>query len=84
MNKDWIKLRDRCSKEYIDGVAQFMEVAKCHVNREGQTRCPCKNCQNSTYQTLDRVQGHLFANGISPSYRQWVYHGEPANLTQYE
>lgn len=40
MNKDWIKLKDRFSKEYIDGVAQFMEVAKCYVNREGTNKMP--------------------------------------------
>ena len=56
MNKDWIKLRDRFSREYIDGVAQFMEVAKCHVNGEGKRRYPCKNCQNSIFQTLDGVE----------------------------
>ena len=84
MNKDWIKLRNVFLKEYIDGVAQFMEVAKCHAKREGQSRCSCKNCQNSICQTLDGVQRQLFANGLSPSYSQWIYHGEPANLTQFE
>ena len=84
MNKDWIKLRDRFSKENVNGVAQFMEVAKCHVNKEGQTRCPSKNCQNSMCQALEEVQRHLFANGVSPSYSQWIYHGEPANLAQFE
>ena len=56
MNKDWIKLRDRFSREYIDGVAQVMGVAKRHVNGEGKTRCPCKNCQNSMFLTLDGVE----------------------------
>ena len=47
MTRDWIKLKIRFSIDYIEGVAQFMKVAKCHVNDVGKTRYPCKYCQNS-------------------------------------
>ncbi|KAL4021061.1 hypothetical protein IC575_019850 [Cucumis melo] len=84
MNRDWIKLKHRFSSDYIHGVAQFMEVAKCHVNDVGKTRCPCKYCQNSMTQTLDGVERHLFTYGISSVYNKWVYHGEATNLARFE
>ena len=84
MNRDWIKLKNRFSSDYIHGVAQFMEVAKCHVNDVGKTRCPCKYCQNSMTQTLDGVERHLFTYGISSVYNKWVYHGEATNLARFE
>ncbi|KAL0551870.1 hypothetical protein IC582_010959 [Cucumis melo] len=64
MNKDCIKLRDRFSKEYIDGVVQFVEAAKHHVNREGQTRCPCKNSHNAMFQTLASLVDHGLVDDI--------------------
>ena len=36
MTRIWIKLKNRFSSDYIDEVAQFMEVAKCHVNDVGK------------------------------------------------
>lgn len=59
--------RNRFSREYIDEVSQFMKVTKCHVNRDGKTRCVCK-FQNWMFQTLDELQQHLFAYRISYSY----------------
>ena len=84
MNRDWIKLKNRFSSDYIHGVAQFMEVAKCHVNDVGKTRCPCKYCQNSMPQTLTGVERHLFTYGISSVYNKWIYHGETTNLARFE
>ena len=60
MTRDLIKLKNRFSSDYIDGVAQFIEVAKCRVNDVGKTRCPCKYRQSSMTQTLDGVERHLF------------------------
>ncbi|XP_038890872.1 uncharacterized protein LOC120080309 [Benincasa hispida] len=60
------------------------KVAKCPLNEVGKTRCPCKHCQISMSQSLDRIECHLFMNGMSPSYTQWVYHGEPANLARFQ
>ena len=61
-----------------------MEVAKCHVNDVGKTRCTCKYCQNSMTQTLDGVEHHLFANGISSLYDKCIYHGEAMNFARFE
>ena len=66
---------------YMEGITQFLEKAKSHVNNFGKTRCPCKNCMNTVRESLDRVRRHLLTYGMSPSYRQWVYHGEGVNLS---
>ena len=50
----------------------------------GKPRCPCKYCQNSMTQTLDKVERHLFTYGISSLYNKWVYHGEATNLAWFE
>jgi len=84
MDRDWIKLKNRFSRDYIEGVSQFMEVAKRHVNDAGKTSCPCRNCQNSMTQSLNVVEQHLFTYGISPLYSKWVYHGEAINLGSLE
>uniref|UniRef100_A0A9I9EHS0 Uncharacterized protein n=1 Tax=Cucumis melo TaxID=3656 RepID=A0A9I9EHS0_CUCME len=31
---------------YMEGVTQFLEKAKFHVNNLGKTRCLYKNCMN--------------------------------------
>ncbi|KAL0559314.1 hypothetical protein IC582_003922 [Cucumis melo] len=80
MNKDWIKLQNKLSVEYREGVSQFLEVAKLHVNDSGRTRCPCKKCMNSMWESLEGVERHLLTVGISPSYVNWIYHGERVNL----
>ena len=36
----WMKLRNKLSVEYREGVSQFLEVAKYHINNYGQTSCP--------------------------------------------
>ena len=83
-NMDWIKLKNRFSSDILKEVAQFMKVAKCHVNDVGKTWCPCTYCQNSMTQRLDKVECHLFTYGIFSLYNKWVYYGEATNLAQFE
>ena len=68
MDKEWIKLRDKLSIEYVEGVSRFLERAKLYVNGSGKTRCPCKKCMKAMWKPIDGVERHLFINGISPSY----------------
>ena len=65
MNRDGTKLKNRFSRDYIEKFSQLIEMAKRHVNDVGKTSCPCKNCQNSMTQSLDRVERRLFMYGIS-------------------
>ena len=67
MIKDWMKLRNKLSVEYREGVSQFLEVAKFHVYDLGRTRCPYKNYMTSMWESLEGVERHLLTVGISPS-----------------
>uniref|UniRef100_A0A9I9E901 CACTA en-spm transposon protein n=1 Tax=Cucumis melo TaxID=3656 RepID=A0A9I9E901_CUCME len=40
MDKGWMKLRNMFSFEYREGVTQFLEFAKFHVDAYGRIRCP--------------------------------------------
>ena len=79
MDKSWIHHRNRLSSEYADGVRKFIDIARNHVNSDGDTRCPCRKCLNVYYQSLRVVERHIFMNGFLGTYYNWVYHGEKAH-----
>ena len=79
MDKSWIHHRNRLSSKYADGVHKFIDIARNHVNSDGDTRCPCCKCLNVYYQSLRIVERHIFMNGFSGTYCNWVYHGEEAH-----
>ena len=54
MHKEWIKPKYELLLEY-KGVFQFLEVTKFHVNDFERTRCPCKSCMNSMWESLEGV-----------------------------
>ena len=45
MSRQWMYMADRRSKEFIDGVHEFIEAAEKH-KYGGFVRCPCKFCKN--------------------------------------
>ncbi|ONI27533.1 hypothetical protein PRUPE_1G092800 [Prunus persica] len=48
-----------------------------HANSMNETLCPCKNCQNLFWHSLEVVNYvHLLKFGMSVTYDIWVYHGE--------
>ena len=59
MDKSWMKLSDRFSIEYKEGIFQFLEVAKYHFNNYEQIRCPCKKSMNLNWDSLEGVKRHL-------------------------
>ncbi|KAK0572225.1 hypothetical protein LWI29_028116 [Acer saccharum] len=82
MDKSWMKLSNRFCKAYMDGVSLFIDVAKHHLNEDGKTRCPCRNCLNVEYKKIDDVIADLYKYGISQSYQRWMYHGEVVDLSE--
>ena len=68
----------RMSKEYQDGVEEFIEFSMRHSEDKKTTRCPCKKCCNVAVLTLEEVQDHLMIHGIMSSYKIWFFHGERA------
>ena len=80
MDKSWMKLRNKFSIEFKEGVSQFLEVAKNHIDQYKRIRYPCKRCMNSNWDSLEGAERYLLVIEVSPSYTNWVYNGEPVNL----
>ena len=45
MSRQWMYMADRRSKEFMDGVQEFIEAAEKH-KYDGFVRCPCKFYKN--------------------------------------
>ncbi|KAJ8628706.1 hypothetical protein MRB53_022029 [Persea americana] len=65
------------SKEYRDGVNYFVEFAFTSSGSDDKIRCPCLKCMNVERHVSVVIVFHLIQNGIAPSYKTWVHHGEP-------
>src|SRR3954470_19625695 len=76
IDKSWIKLANRRSLEFQDGLKQFVERARNYVNEQGCVSCPCNRCNNFDTQTINIVEWHIFRYGFQQRYETWVYHGE--------
>ncbi|XP_059650231.1 uncharacterized protein LOC132295991 [Cornus florida] len=76
MDRSWIQNENRCSTEYKEEVGSFMNFAQNHADSEGKIRCPCHNCCNVLFQSLDDVGEHLFVHGFNKTYTKWIHHGE--------
>ena len=76
MDKNWIKLPNRLSRYYIEGVKSFIQVAKEHLRWDNKTRCPRRDCQSTRFNDLLTIESHLIRFGFSKSYQRWIFHGE--------
>ena len=76
VDKSWILLRNRFSKEYWNGAMTFLDRAKSFVNDQGKIHCPCKECRNVLHKTLDVVKTHIITHGFDVDYNTWTFHGE--------
>ena len=76
MSRQWMYMADRHSKEFMDGVHEFIEVAEKH-KYGGFVHCPCKFCKNERdYSSSRTIHSHLFNSGFMPNYYVWTKHGE--------
>jgi hypothetical protein len=63
---------DRPSIDFINGVHEFINVAKKHKN-EGIFRCPCQICKNKKdYSSTRTIHGHLLQSSFMPNYNVWT------------
>ena len=77
MDKSWIDFRNRCSKEYINGIEGFLNYAYANKNIETtKIYCPCKRCANRVYHARQTVRDHLEMHGFDKTYKVWIFHGE--------
>ena len=86
-DRSWMERRlenDRITltKEYREGVELFLDFAKKNGMDGNLIKCPCKNCINSIWATIDNVRYHLIVSGICLDYKVWNYHGEKIGQVQ--
>ena len=76
MSRQWMYMADRHSKEFIDGVHEFIEAAEKY-KYGGFVRCPCKFCKNEkNYSSSRTIHSHLFNSDFMPNYYVWTKHDE--------
>ena len=75
-NKQWMTITDTTSKEYIEGVDNFLNWAFSFPKVGNRIRCPCVACRNTVFADRVSVRFHLFKNGFCSGYTFWIHHGE--------
>ncbi|XP_070010201.1 uncharacterized protein [Nicotiana sylvestris] len=75
INKRWMYC-DRVSKEYLEGVEDFLNHAFSEKQRGEKIACPCTKCVLIHQVNRAAAYDHLVVNGIIPSYDTWFCHGE--------
>jgi hypothetical protein len=79
MDKSWMR-KWRGSKEYMDGVKEFMIFLAANSKTKGFIVCPCKKCCLGVILREDVVYDHLTSGaGILEGYTEWIMHGEQTN-----
>ncbi|XP_054793187.1 uncharacterized protein LOC129298770 [Prosopis cineraria] len=75
MDKEWMSA-NHLSKEYWDGVAEFVKFAVNNAKNHERIVCPCLSCGNVKSISPETCELHLFKYRINQSYKCWVKHGE--------
>ena len=77
MNRQWMYLADRRSKQWVDGMHAFLDVAEANKLPSGAMFCPCGQCENRrTYKSRGILHFHLMSSGFMQNYTVWSKHGE--------
>ena len=64
MDRSWMKLMNRRSREYLDRVQQFMNFATNHAHLDGTISCLCKQCVHTNQWPIDVVRAHFVSKGF--------------------
>ncbi|KAK9993717.1 hypothetical protein SO802_023420 [Lithocarpus litseifolius] len=84
-DRSWMKLTKRKSREYLDGVQQFLNFASNHTHPDGMIPGSCRKCVHTNSWPIDVVQAHLMSKGICRGYNPWVFNGESSSAkTSFE
>jgi len=76
MDRQWMYKADRRTKEFIDGLHYFLNIAEAN-KQNGFMCCPCLHCQNNKdYSSRTTLHSHIFRHGFMPKYLCWTKHGE--------
>ncbi|XP_074359107.1 uncharacterized protein LOC141698318 [Apium graveolens] len=72
MDKSWIfKVRD--TLDYEIGVEEFLIFAEENANDPKRIPFPCKRCANFKKIAVKIIRGHLYENGFSLGYLDWIW-----------
>src|ERR1051325_591466 len=78
MDKTWM-YSNRLSKEYKNGVSEFVKFAIPHAKYPNRMTCPCLYyCYGNRVDAV-KLESHLIRYGIDRSYTCWNMHGEKSN-----
>jgi len=69
----------RFSKEYENGVEEFVKFVVKHVTDRNRIIRPCLGCCYGKRVNGDLLQNYLLGNEIDRSYTCWTMHGEMSN-----
>jgi hypothetical protein len=75
MDKSWINSDARHTKEYPQGVNNFLTFA-FRNSAVGDKICPCTKYVNSFWRDSSEIREHLICNGFLQGYTTWNLHGE--------
>ena len=75
MDKSWIE-KPRTHLAYLEGVENFIKIAKEKALIDGKIVCPYRTCYNRFYYEPIVVEDHLVWNGFVYDYTTWIFHGE--------
>jgi len=72
------------SREYINGVKEFMGFIQGKFSEDDEILCPCSRCLNQKYLNQDLVEKHILMNGMESTYTRWIHHGESFDVDVVE
>ena len=55
MDRSWMKITNRRSREYLDGVQQFLNFASNHAHPNGMILCSCRKCMHTNLWPIDVI-----------------------------
>uniref|UniRef100_A0A8R7R4G5 Transposase-associated domain-containing protein n=2 Tax=Triticum urartu TaxID=4572 RepID=A0A8R7R4G5_TRIUA len=83
MDRSWIR-GTLFSREYVNGVKEFMNLIQAKFSEDEEILCPCRECLNRKYWHQAVVNKHILTHGMESTYTRWIYHGEDFNADVIE
>ena len=75
-------LKDRDTLEFEIVVEKFLIYAEENSTDPKRIPCPCARCVNFKKFSLNIIRGHIYENGFSLGYVDWIWHGENSSRTR--
>ncbi|KAI5322831.1 hypothetical protein L3X38_031903 [Prunus dulcis] len=83
MEKSWMPAYRR-SKDYEEGVEEFLRISLANAIDHGRIRCPCQKCGNTRKFTIRVIREHMYFNGFDQTYKDWIWHAKPIEINASE